>query len=217
MNRITCVTMFRQSDRVYENIEKSLIFESEKNKLTYDDEIECIYLIGDFTVETPGEFTELDRNAIRYSGPFAVSGKAHHLFLRSIVTQGFPFFSGTIKLSHSFTLDRSQIKNRFLALDKISAMLVRVSINGQEVGKIHKAPYELSLDGSLKEGTNIMELEFVGTLRNLLGPHHLKEGECFRVGPFSFFQSSKLWNRGENADWTDEYCFVNFVGEPDNR
>ena len=54
LNTITLVTDFRQSQVVYENLEKSRIFESEKNKLTYDMEIEPIYIVGDFSVRTDG-------------------------------------------------------------------------------------------------------------------------------------------------------------------
>ena len=49
-NVIETHVLFTQSDEVYENIEKGKQFESEKNKLTYDMEIEAMYLVGDFGV-----------------------------------------------------------------------------------------------------------------------------------------------------------------------
>lgn len=36
-------------------------------------EIESMYIIGDFSVRTEGEFTALDRDAVRYSGDFVIS------------------------------------------------------------------------------------------------------------------------------------------------
>ena len=45
------------------DLEKAEQFESEKNKLTFDTEIEQIYIVGDFSVNTDGNFHKLDRNA----------------------------------------------------------------------------------------------------------------------------------------------------------
>ena len=71
-NEIKLSIHFTQSEKIYENIKKSLQFESEKNMLTYDTEIEAVYVIGDFGVETTGEFIELDKRAVRYDGKFAI-------------------------------------------------------------------------------------------------------------------------------------------------
>ena len=67
-NSIVFETLLKQSDEVYENLEKAFVFESEKNKLTYDMEVEPIYLVGDFAVKANGNYEELDKNAFRYSG-----------------------------------------------------------------------------------------------------------------------------------------------------
>ncbi|MHB8962671.1 MAG: hypothetical protein ACYC5K_05910, partial [Saccharofermentanales bacterium] len=212
-NIIVCSTVFRQRPAVYENIAKSLLFESEKNKLTYDDEIECIALIGDFTVRTPGRFIEMDRNAVRYEGGFILSQRTGTVLLRSIVDQGFPFYSGKITLSRTITLTEPDCLSRLLRLKRLAATVVKVKVNGIAATTLWMAPYEVLLDGYLKEGENRIELEFIGTLRNLLGPHHLLEGESYAVSPSSFFQESMLWNKGKNSRWTDSYCFVDFVAE----
>ncbi|MHB1453518.1 MAG: hypothetical protein ACYCYM_06130 [Saccharofermentanales bacterium] len=212
-NIIVCSTVFRQRPVVYENIANSLLFESEKNRLTYDDEIECIALIGDFSVRTPGIFTGMDRNAVRYEGGFLLSRRPEAVQLKSIVDQGFPFFSGRITLSRTVSLTGAETLDRRLCLKNLAATVVKVKVNGKTAAALWAAPYEASLDGYLREGENLIELEFTGTLRNLLGPHHLKEGESYIVGPFSFFEDSMLWSNGKNHSWTDTYCFVDFVGE----
>lgn len=51
-NLLQLKTLFRQTPEVYENLKKSLLFESEKNKLSYLDEIEAVYLVGNFGLET---------------------------------------------------------------------------------------------------------------------------------------------------------------------
>ena len=54
INRIELSTTFRQSEQVYRCIDAAAIFESEKNKLSYDMEIEAVYLVGQFGVRTSG-------------------------------------------------------------------------------------------------------------------------------------------------------------------
>lgn len=213
-NEITCRIRFKQSPEVYENIKKSLLFESEKNKLTYDDEIEAIYLIGDFAVKTDDEFVQLPDQAVFCKGNFTLVKKPDHIILRSIVSQGFPFFSGKLHVSHTINLKAGELENRVLRFDRRSWNNIKVIVNGEKAGEILWAPYEVSLDGLLLEGDNTIEIIFVGTLRNLLGPHHLSIGESYCVGPFSFFEKSPLWigRHWPIGTWVDSYCFVDFVG-----
>ena len=68
-------------DEIYKNIEKVKSFESEKNKLVYDTEIEAIYIIGEFGVKTDGIWEKIDRNAVRYSGAFSIISQPEKLKL----------------------------------------------------------------------------------------------------------------------------------------
>lgn len=42
----------------------------------------------------------------------------------------------------------------------------------------------------------------------MLGPHHLKEGECYNFGPWCFFKEKCIWVDNSEKDWDDGYCFV---------
>ncbi|UKI35919.1 MAG: hypothetical protein L6V93_17995 [Clostridiales bacterium] len=44
----------------------------------------------------------------------------------------------------------------------------------------------------MKEGANELEITITNNLRNLLGPHHLKAGESYSVGPASFFKNRRF-------------------------
>lgn len=211
-NEIVCVMDFKQSASVYENVEKSLVFESEKNKLTYDDEIECIYLLGEFGVKTSGKFQNLERNAVQFDGEFSLCKKPEKIFMKSIIPQGFPFFSGKITLKKTFIADKKMTENPYIRFDKISATYVKTTINNTTSAPVFAAPYEIPANG-LKEGENSIEIEFTGTLRNLLGPHHLKTGESYTANPGEFFNESAIWCKGKNPNWTEKYCFADFVGE----
>jgi hypothetical protein len=53
----------------------------------------------------------------------------------------------------------------------------------------------------LHAGENEIEIELVGTLRNLLGPHHLNGGDLVWTGPDQFRDKER---------WTDDYILVPF-------
>lgn len=93
-NTISFDCDFKQSDEFYKNRRKSFVFETEKNKLVYDMEIEAVYLLGDFSVKTDGKWEQLDRNAVRYFGSFEMDPPKNKISLQNIEQQGFPFFSG---------------------------------------------------------------------------------------------------------------------------
>ena len=55
-----------------------------------------------------------------------------------------------------------------------------------------------------RPGHNEIELELVGTLRNLLGPHHLAGGDPSRTNPEQFRDKTR---------WTDDYLLTPFGWE----
>ena len=58
-------------------------------------------------------------------------------------------------------------------------------------------------------GENEIEITLINNLRNMLGPHHLEEGESYTVRPASFFKEICLWTKTPN-EWNNGYCFVEF-------
>ena len=204
-NEILVSCDFEQSKTTYENIEKAKVFESELNKLTYDMEIESMYIIGDFSVKTDGEFTMLDRNAVRYGGDFVISKPQASVTLQNIEQQGFPFFNGKMVLNKTFNLQKGDYKLEF---SKKLASLVSVKVNGMQVGDILWKPYSLDLSPFIKDGENNIEITFIFSLRNLLGPHHIEEGENFDVTPACFFKEDTIWGAWYKKPWNDDYCFV---------
>lgn len=205
-NKITVNVDFTQSEQVYRNIEKSKLFESEKNKLTFDIEIEQMYLVGDFAVETDGEFEELPRDACRYNGKFVISKPCEKINLTNIERQGFPFFAGDITVSKTFEAKGDMM----LDFVKSGINVVKAKINGEDLGQFMWEPYSCDITQYLHDGENEIELTLVNNLRNMQGPLHLNEGESYSVGPGSFYKENCLWVGGISADrWNDGYCFVN--------
>ena len=207
-NEIIFECDFEQSKGVYENIEKSKIFESEKNKLCYDMEIEAIYLVGDFSVKTDGVFEALDKNAVRYKGNFVISEPAKEITLKNVEQQGFPFFSDTITVKGTINAEG---ENPVLKIAQKGINAVKITING--ITKTYITDEKISLSSfNVKSGVTPIEMTLTNNLRNLLGPHHLKEGESFSVGPAQFYKEKCIWNYGcknPSEMWNDDYCFVN--------
>lgn len=204
---ITTVVDFRQSDVVYEGIRKSKIFESEKNKLTFDMEIEQMYLLGDFSVDTIGSYEELNRDACRFSGEFVIEKPKNTISLEKIQRQGFPFFAGEITVKKTFFAEDT---NLMLDFEKTGINLVKAKVNGNELPRFMWEPYTADVSGVVKEGRNEIELTLVNNLRNMQGPLHLAEGECYNVSPASFYKENCLWMNNDSDDrWNDDYCFVN--------
>ena len=63
-----------------------------------------------------------------------------------------------------------------LEIRGLRAALANVSVNGQLAGTSAWQPHRVPIAALARPGTNEIELELVGTLRNLLGPHHLAGG-----------------------------------------
>lgn len=205
-NVISFECNFIQSEEIYENLKKSLIFESEKNKITYDMEIEPIYLAGDFSVRTDSGFEQLDKNAVRYCGGFVIDKPVLNLALSNLEQHGLPFFSGSVSFEKEFDLDDTEYK---LCFKRFGVNVLKAEVNGREYTLLWGAD-EIDISEALTAGRNKIRLTFVNNLRNLLGPHHLKEGESYGVGPGSFFKESCIWNGEAEKSWHDGYCFTEF-------
>lgn len=204
-NVIETFVHFDQSPKTYENMKKAKIFESELNKLTYDMEIEAMYLVGDFGVQCDGKYEPIPNNAYFFDGGFTITAPTKSLVPHNIQAQGFPFFSGELTLKRTFNLDDT---NYVLSMIKRGINAIRVKVNGVDVKKLMWAPYSVDLSDVLKVGENTLEITVVNNLRNLMGPHHHPAGELLHVGPCHFFDEGCLWNGFNGGAYTTKYCFV---------
>ena len=202
-NTISFDTYFEQSARFYDDLDKAYQFESEKNKLAYDMEIEPIYLLGDFSVTTSGTWEDLPLKACRYYGDFTLDAPVKEITLKHIERQGFPFFCGELSVEGEIEICG---ENPVLTLDPKGVNAIRVEIGG--VKRVLLTDGKLNLSDIVESGTHKIKLTLVNNLRNLMGPHHLKVGETDYAGPPSFFKEPCVWNKAPEEDWDDNYCFV---------
>ncbi len=180
---------YHQDEEVYARLQRALKFETEYNMLTYDTEVESIYLCGNFTCRHTGRVEPLLRGAERLHGTFSLGpgavGKSIHA--DDLVTAGYPFFAGKAVLRREFELTANEAESiRLLRFVPIGANSYRIRINGDEAGFWSYGFAAFRIDQLIHAGRNTLEVELVTSLRNMLGPHHLAEGESYAVNTLSF-------------------------------
>lgn len=222
-NVIELTSTVSQRESTYKHIDKSWLFETMSNCLSYDMEIEPIYVVGNFGVKILGEITELDREAYRVKEHATEGGysfsivKAPRLVdISSLDFSGYPQFAGSITLTRK--LDVADTALYVIPVVR-GANSVHVAVNGTEVGVRMFPPYELSLDGALRTGENEITLTVINNLRNMQGPSHLREGECYYAARDTFYRESNVFRHKKGADehchdvldqWDDDVCLVHF-------
>jgi len=200
-NTISFDCDFMQPPEFYKNLRKAYFFEGERNKLVYDMEIEAIYLLGDFCVRTPGVFTQLDKKSVRYNGGFELEAPKTEVCLKNLEQQGYPFFCGEMVLDTQIDVVG---ENPVLQIDRKGINAVKVEMNGKEQWMLTND--KLPLASFAVQGRVPVRITLINNLRNLLGPHHLKEGESLEVGPWCFYKEVCIWEN--DPQWNDDYCFV---------
>ena len=111
-----------------------------------------------------------------------------------------PFFAGRVTLTQQVQLPAIS-SNLCLAIDHLAAALVQVKVNGRPAGAAAWPPHQVQIAEYARVGENTIEIELVGTLRNLLGPHHLAGGDPARTNPEEFRDKTR---------WTDDYILTPF-------
>ena len=210
-NVIRLESEFFQTEETYECIRRGKIFESEKNKLSYHSEVEAVYLAGDFGVATPGEFTELTADSTRYAGALALTASSQTVQGSDLGPCGRPFFSGVIELEQTVALTaEATARPTAVRFGAVYASVLEVAVNGCGIGALTMPDYELSIPaGVLKAGANTVRAKLVTSLRNMLGPHHLAEGDSHGVCPYHFYKTpGGVFTPHDAAPWNDGYCFV---------
>ena len=198
---------FAQGDDVYYAFENAPKSQSIRNKLRYDMEIESIYLIGDFSVATCGEFESIENDAVRYKGDFVIDKPNTSVILHNIEQQGYPFFAGVMTVEKTIDVADTDV-SVVLKMKGINA--VKFEINGRELEPVIWQGAEVDMSGYLVSGTNTIKLTLYNNLRNMLGPHHMAEGESLTVRPANFFDGRTVWLSAwaQPTEWNGDYCFV---------
>lgn len=201
----------------------------------YGTEIESIYLIGDFAVESDeSEWNVWDteknitstfiKKPIHKSKKFALKNELTS-FTNDLTQCGYPFYAGRFVLNNTFSIDSIYPdKQYFVSLPLSEAIVYELSINGTYVGERTSSPFRWDVTKFINEGDNEIKFVLSNSLRNLLGPHHHNGGELKGTSPLSFTGSGgwphaqgddnwydlRLTNPDDLKIWTDSYFNIPF-------
>lgn len=220
-NNILITSTFYQSEHVYKTLFGDKIYETELNKLTYDMELESIYLLGNFSAYSKSGFVKGEREALETEGPFFIKGPLTTLRHESFTEQGLLFFAGVIDLQQTFVMDDLPANPVVLDLGRPRVQMAQLWVNDTLVKTFLWAPWKTDITAYVKQGTNKVRLKFFASNRNMLGPHHHISGENYSVGPQSFEGVFSWCERPTEAVaidrsmekksfWKDSYTFVRF-------
>ena len=177
-----------EKEQVYYALFGDKVTESLRNSITYDTELQPIELIGRFGVYTNGDVAQ-DKD-VRYlrMNDFYI-GKTP-IKISEPVKEGLPFHAGEMILRQKLFFEQTNI------LLHVSGdyQTATVTLNGKEAGKLF---FDRDLDVSdyLVEGENDVEVRFLVSNRNRMGPHHSIADKRGPVTPFLF--------TGEEGSHTD--------------
>lgn len=168
VNEYIVKTNWHQSEQAYYALFGENVTESLRNCIVYDSELESIYLSGDFGIYSDMGYETND--SLAFSNDFYID-----IMQRSVtepVTEGFPFYAGSLKLKQKIFLESVFVKLRLNG----TWLIAYVNVNGKYAGKML---YNRALDISefAVQGENTVEIEFIISNRNLLGPHHISKNE----------------------------------------
>lgn len=157
-------------------------------------ELEECYLIGDFAVSP-------DRQLLQ---------EPEKLGLGDWGRQGYFHYSGSMIYVLDYTHCSRENVEVALRLGEYSAVTVEVRVNGQTAGHIPwRSVEELDLTRALRDGRNTIQIEVMGSPRNMLGPFHKpgSPGETVNWESFHY----------EGKDFTEEYLTQPYglIGKPE--
>ncbi|NLF31226.1 MAG: hypothetical protein GX591_10120 [Planctomycetes bacterium] len=176
-------------------------------------ELESIYLIGSFAVAAAEAAGPREPNCVRFAPSFALIAEPRTV-AGDLTREGYPFFAGRATLSGTVRLEAPSAGERvLLRLETLDAPLAHVRVNGRAAEPIWWPPYETDITDLVRAGDNAVEIELVGSLRNLLGPHHRSTCEPDSTWQTSFYDNRHVADgriRPEDGIWSDDYCCIPF-------
>jgi hypothetical protein len=131
----------------------------EAKPFTIHSELEAIYILGSFDLESI-------KRGFRLVPPRAMG-------LGSWKNQGMPFYAQGVSYEKDFEIPDTGAADRFVvSLGDYSGAAAEVLVNGESAGFIAFNPRELDITHMLKPGRNSISVVVYGSLKNTLGPHH---------------------------------------------
>lgn len=150
-------------------------------QITFDGKIpiENVYLLGDFGVMLRGKQAY-------------ITEPVRELAFSDICGQGLPFYGGNITYHVGLELENA-VEALEIQISKFRAPVIRVKMDGIDLGRIAFSPYSLKI-GQLKKGQHLLEITAYGNRVNTFGTvHNCNEKESW-IGPNAWRSSGTSWS-----------------------
>ena len=198
--------VFQQSPQVYQQLEQCHVFETAVNNLRFDQEIEMPSLMGNFRVRFPQGQEKDGARRVRMRGRPVITPPDTAPAPLEFAAAGLPFFSGKGSAFATLALEQVPSGGVRLALHPQGLDCLEVLVNGQAVtaSPLWERPWEVEIpEALLCGGENAVEVRFVSSLRNLLGPHHCsaENEEIQGAGPGLFSSTPNPFNHFSKPEW----------------
>ena len=202
-NEYTAKVNWYEDDSVFFALFGENVTESLKNCIVYDTELQPIELVGTFGVYAKEGFAQ-DPEPQHVLGKDFCIGELPKVIKEEPVTEGFPFLAGEMVMKQTVAFDTKDI---LLKIDGEYHMAV-VKVNDVLVGEM-LFDTEIDVSHVAKEGENEVEVTFVLSNRNRMGPHHTIPGHRLSVGPWHF-EFSGSWEEERNEFYQPEFVLKKF-------
>ncbi len=158
-------------------------------------EIEPAYITGDFSV-IPAD------KGWTITAPPGTYGPG------SWKTQGAPFYP--YDFSYTRTFDVQDVDGRYeIGLGTWNGTVAEVAVNGQPAGIIGYPPYRLDVTSLISKGGNRITVTVIGSLKNLLGPHHNHPPKGIAISPY--WRNVKAYPPGREYEILDYGLIDDFL------
>ena len=134
-------------------------------------EIEPVYILGKFGLTTAGKGWDII--------------KEQDLKLGSWKSMGMPMYGQQVSYTKEINIVKKPVKQWLVQLDQWKGTVATVSVNKKFAGIIALAPYTFDITPFLNNGNNSIEINVIGSLKNVFGPFHNNPKPGF-VSPWSF-------------------------------
>ncbi len=204
-NIISLHLIFEQSDKVYQQLDKCKYFETAVNALSFDMEIEPIYIMGKFALQG----NCIDSGDCRIWKPqMKICNFDSQMAVEDFSLKALPFFCGKTTFNAEFEITENlQLYNLFTC-ELVNFNAVKIAVNGIEIGCDDRCNSKIAIPSNvLKLGKNILEIEVVSNLRNFMGPFHVPQKILFErgVSPGTFGKAANVFNGNRTPIYEENY------------
>lgn len=204
-NEIIYEIDFYQSEHVYFVLsDVTPEKESLKNCLSYNTELESIYVRGNFGVYDDG-VTFDESGAMITQGEHYIAKAKTALLPDNFTVQGLLFFAGKLEVEKQLTIEKGASKLHLTGRKAVA----EVFVDGEFVKMLmFEDSVDLSAYADGKEHT--VKLVLYASNRNIFGPHHFVIPEPMSVSPYTF-DFIGGWKEDNTCEhYNERYAFVKF-------